>query len=271
MILPLLTVALAANPRTLPTGTTVKITDVARKDAFWRFRAELIGDLCVVGDPGLVRHHGKWYGGAVTCSDGTPYYFYQVAVEVGDYDITLPAPISDPTPPEEGPLDLGALFPTPSAEDPPEWPVGRKVRIRAISTSDATYERKPSLVGLECAVADAPLQSSGGEWFSGSLTCGDQGSWFFFQVGVDPLDAPKPTRKADGRLTEASVSAGRRVRIVDVATVDMLSTERKQLTGLSCTVAEAPLISTGDGWYAGRLFCGEGQEYQFYQVSVAPL
>lgn len=271
MILPLLTVALAANPRVLPTGTTVKITDVARKDAFWRFRSDLVGDLCVVGDPGLVRHHGKWYGGALTCSDGTPYYFYQVAVEVGDYEITLPEPTVEPEPPDDGPLDLGALFATPSAEDPPEWPVGRKVRIRAISSSDATYERKPSLVGTECTVADAPLQSSGGDWLSGSLTCADKGSWFFFQVAVDGLDAPKPTRKADGRLSEPSISAGRRVRVVDVANVDMLARDRERLVGLSCTVAEGPLLATGDGYYAGRLFCGEGQEYQFYQVAVAPL
>jgi hypothetical protein len=299
--------AAAASPEVIPAGTQVRIEAVSRRDAFWRFRDEIVGMICVVGEPGLERHRRKWHAGLVTCAGAEEYYFYEVEVTPGDYGVDLASllataavepepPEEDPTPPVPAPAPARPASPAPPSAWSSDWPVGATGKIRAVSPADETYNRKPSVVGWVCTVVDEPLARSGEGWLSGSLRC-DGKDWFFFQVALDPTSAvPEPApiaaaspapasappalatgagpssvaRKADGRLTGTPIPAGRIVRVVDISSSDLYFSDRRAWTGKVCTVAEAPLLPTGEGWYAGRLFCGEGAQRQFYQVAVAP-
>lgn len=262
-LLGLLHAALAAprpGPRALDAGTTVRVDEVGKKDAFWRFRAEIEGLICVVEEPGLVRHRGRWYAGAVACSDGQEYYFYQVVVTAGDFAMPTHTP-----PPEPPALDLVAEpRPPPARPDPPSpWPVGALVRIRAVSPIDATSEGK--VVGQRCEVVEAPLLETSAGWLSGSLRCEGAEPRFYYQVAVDALPAGT---SLDGRLRGAEIPAGRAVRVVEVSALDLHWRDRARLVGTTCTVLAAPLAATGESWYAGRLLCGD-QEWQLFQVAVA--
>lgn len=296
-------VAEAAGPRVIPAGTAVQIVEISPKDAFWRFRGELLGSECVVGETALVRRKGRWYGGELACDDGQPYYFYQVRVFVGSYGggvgwTTGP----EPAPPElaldpddlamvgtpdkrdgDGVVVAGASpareTPAPVVEAASEWAVGAPVRIRAVSAADATSTRAPPVAGMACTVQE-PLTRTGDAWVSGTLRCAGADT-FFYQVALDAyptagaaagsVPAGRAGRKADGRLTGEVLPAGRMVRIVDVAAQDANHADRARLVGTTCTVTEAALMPSGDGWYAGRLFCGEMGARAVSRVAVAPL
>ncbi|MDP2315977.1 MAG: hypothetical protein Q8P41_23980 [Pseudomonadota bacterium] len=184
----------------IPTGTAVRIEGIGRKDAFWRFREELVGQVCAVGEPGLVHQKREFYSGALECPGEESLYFYQVEVEQGDY---------------------GAIL---------------DELVRALPAAAPALERAEPM-GPELEV-DAP--------------------------------PAVPSRKADGRLQGAAVPAGQLVRIVDLAPADRYHADRAALIGLTCNVIEGPLVPSGDAWFAGRLFCGDGKDWQLYQVAVAP-
>jgi hypothetical protein len=281
------------EPELIATGTTVRINGVGRKDAFWRFRDDLVGQVCVVGDPGLVRQsrgpfRDAYYSGALACPDDQGLYFYQVEIERGVFsdmvggtightlgDLGLEAPEAPPPAVPAGP-ELAVE----DASPPSAWPVGARVRIRDLSVADANASRRAALVGQRCTVVEEALAPTGGAWVSGALRCDDGVDYFFFQVALDPGgDAPAtasgaartPSRKADGRLQGEPVPAGRMVRIVDVAPADRHHADRASLVGKTCSVIEGPLVPSVDSFYAGRLFCEGGASWQLYQVAVAPL
>ncbi len=274
----------ARGARVIPAGEAVRIESISKKDMFWRYRDELVGQVCLVGEPGLVRHRGKWYGGEITCADGFELFFFQVEVSRGDFGdavlaLTKRPPIAerDPAVPDAG---AGAAPPPdgpftgfgPTAPVAADWPVGARGRITAVSPADATHTRRASLLGRTCEVRDAPLSESGDAWLAGLVRC-DGEDLFFFQVALDPVAsaaAEGPGRKADGRLLSATLPVGERVRIVALAATDLYYTERDALIGQACFVAATPLVASGDGWYSGRLACGTAPERQFHQVAVAP-
>ncbi|MFN7143935.1 MAG: hypothetical protein ACK4YP_09180, partial [Myxococcota bacterium] len=200
----------AERPPMLPAGTVVAVTKVSRRDAFWRFRDELVGQECVVGEPGLARHRGRWYGGELACADGQPYYFFQVDVEVrsfappalvgagpeldADALFAPPSPAAAPPPvvPEAkvgGVVVAGAAparaTPAPVVETASEWAVGAPVRIRGVSPADASSTRTPSVVGLPCLVQE-PLTRTGDGWVAGTLRCAGADT-FFYQVALDAM------------------------------------------------------------------------------------
>lgn len=281
-----------SEPAFVATGTSVRIVAVGRKDAFWRFREDLVGQVCIVGDPGLVQQSGglrrnPYYSGALACPDDQELYFYQVKVEPGiDGGVVshvightlgdLPFPV--PEAPAPGPAG-----PELAVENVTPWPVGTRVRIRDLSAADANVSRRASLLGQRCTVTDAPLAPTGDAWLSGALLCDDGLDYFFFQVALEPADgiAPSvaasgasgdgPSRKADGRLQGEAVPAGRMVRVVDVGPADRHHADRASLVGRTCAVLEGPLVPSVGSFYAGRLFCEGGTSWQLYQVAVAPL
>lgn len=243
--------AAIAAPRGLDPGTQVRVDAVGRKDAFWRFRSEIEGLICVVGEPGLVRRRGAWWSGPVGCNDGQEYYFFQVRVTPGEFGNTPRASLPEPEPP------VTELVSPPPAPPPSRYPAGVRVRIRAVSEAD-TSDTAKGLVGSTCRVVE-PLAPSGESWWSGSLECGGT-TQYFYQVAVDPVDSP--------RLRGEPVPAGTRVTVEDLSPLDRYWPDRARLVGRTCSVLTAPLLPTGEDWYAGRLLCGS-DEWQLYQVAVS--
>lgn len=261
-------VAHAAEP--VPAGTTVRISKLSRQDAFFSSRKSIVGLVCGVDDPGLHWQGQKWYGGTLDCGGGDSYYFYKVAVEQGDFGdyaaITGHAF-------GEGSEDTYA------ATDSP-WPAYSRVRIAAISPEDAHVNDAATIVGQACTVADAGLEVTGEGWFSGQLKCDNDTSWYFYQVGVTALDAAAPTGSTSVTPTfpaltptvlgaaAAAFPAGKMVKVVDIAPADALHATKTEVIGRMCSVVESPLHPTGDGWYAGRLFCDDGKSYQVFMAKV---
>ncbi|MFZ5477014.1 MAG: hypothetical protein ACOZNI_09595 [Myxococcota bacterium] len=258
-------------------GSAVRIAGVGRKDAFWRYRDDLVGLFCTVDEPGLYPSKRKWLGGSLTCEDGGQYYFYQVQVEYADW--TPPADgygvlgvIGGVEGGMEGGLGLGGggAYVDPYAPAP-SWPVGARVKLTDVSPADAHYPNRASIVGKACAVLEGPLAESGEGWWTGGVKCDDGTDFYFYQVAVTAGDAAAPAGiSAAGTAVSPAggVAAGKMVKITDVAAADALAGERAKLVGRTCSVVEAALVPSGDGLYAGRLFCDDGKSYQFFKVGV---
>ena len=130
MILAWLSAAIAA-PRILDPGTQVRVDEVGRKDAFWRFRGDIEGLVCIVGESGMVRRPGKWWSGALGCNDGQEYFFFQVRVTPGDFGSTIRPALPEPAPPETDPEPAPPPVPLPSP-----FPSGTRIRLRGLGAAD---------------------------------------------------------------------------------------------------------------------------------------
>ncbi len=64
----------------LPSGSRVKILDVAPDDAYYSDKASIIGKTCTLQDTSSVKD-GGWHGGQIGCDDGSSYYFYKAAYQ----------------------------------------------------------------------------------------------------------------------------------------------------------------------------------------------
>jgi hypothetical protein len=65
------------------------------------------------------------------------------------------------------------------------------------------------------------------------------------------------------------IAPGKLVKVVDLAPADALYPTRAALVGHTCSVVEAALVPSGDGVYAGRLFCDDGKSWQVFKATVA--
>ena len=65
----------------VPSGTRVKIVDVAADDAYYADRATIVGKHCVTEEETSLKD-GGWHGGSIRCNDGSSYYFYKAQLEV---------------------------------------------------------------------------------------------------------------------------------------------------------------------------------------------
>jgi hypothetical protein len=255
----------------VPAGSVVRVGAVGKEDAFFKQRKGIVGLVCGVEDPGLDLQSAKgkkvWYGGSMTCGDAGNYYFYQVAVEVGDFGSDFES-LTGRT------LEASRL---PTEETP--WPVGTRVRVREVSVDDSYFKDRAGIIGQTCTVADNALSSAGESWFSGQVKCDNGIDYYFYQVSVEvpgavtapPVATPASTGTAT-TTTGAAASpypAGKMVKVVDVGPADALYATRATLIGHTCSVVESPLVATGEGFYAGRLFCDDGKSYQGFMLKVA--
>lgn len=261
----------------VPAGSVVRIGAVGKEDAFFKQRKGIVGLVCGVEDPGLDLQSAKgrkvWYGGSMTCGEAGNYYFYQVAVEVGDFGWDFES-LTGRT------LEASRL---PTEETP--WPVGTRLRVREVSADDSYHKDRAGIIGQTCTVRDNALSSAGENWFSGQVQCDNGIEYYFYQVSVEapgavtspplatpPLATPDASTGVPTATTAAAASpypAGKMVKVVDVGAVDALYATRTTLIGRTCSVIEAPLVATGEGFYAGRLFCDDGKSYQGFMLKVA--
>lgn len=270
--------AAPALPDYIEAGAVVRITGVGPADAFYRNRKELKGFYCGVEEGGMTREKGKFYSGSITCGEAGNYYFYNVAVEVGDwgidYSVLTGHAVGEPMPGSDTSSYSAAASP---------WTVGTRVVITGISSADAHVGDAPRLVGRTCTVAGDPLSSTGDVWFSGQLNCDGGEERYFYQVSVAAAGAATPApatvpvgvvgtpapATTTGAAAPSPFGAGKMVKVVDVGTSDALYATRATIVGHTCTILENPLLAMPEGWYAGRLFCDDGKSYQLLQVKVA--
>lgn len=213
------TPAHAAAREPIPAESGIRVVNVGRKDAFWRMKDVVVGLVCVVEDPGLVPQGRRWWAGAARCSDGLPYFFFQVDVEPVSPDVVAAAfegrprhaPVlstTEPVAPEELAPDTisgaaaspGATPPAPGADLPPDaWLPGTRVRVVAIAPRDQ-YAGRKDLLGATCEVAEDPLVPAEERWRTGAVLCGEEELYFYkatFEAVADdaPLGpAPTPSR-----------------------------------------------------------------------------
>jgi hypothetical protein len=280
----------AKPPERVSVGTPVRIVAVSKDDAFWPNRTALEGLRCEVTAPGLERSRKSLYGGPMVCADGESYYFYQVRVEIlpaeaGPTVVTATVPAASPAPAGgAAPGSAPALAPTaapPAAEGLPAnkdermrlalrdlrnsetaatpWPVGRAAILRSVSADDAYHAELETLRGQRCVVQDEALESTGQGWWSGAMLC-DGVERYFFQASLDA--APQAVAAPEW-------AAGTLVKVAGLEAQDVHAADAAKLVGRTCSVIVAPLVSSGEDTFAGRLFCDDGKQWQLFRVKVA--
>lgn len=162
---------------------------------------------------------------------------------------------------------------------PPDYiEEGAVVIITGVGPADAFYRQRKYLKGLACGVEQGGMVRERGKWYSGSITCGADGNFYFYNVAVEldtyGYDYATLTGHAVGEpMPGAEPSpwpAGTRVTIEDVSPGDAHVGAKSTLVGATCTVAGMDLVSTGDPWFSGQLSCDATGEWYFYQVKVGP-
>jgi len=250
-----------APPREeVPEGTTLRIWDISREDAWYPHRARLVDTECRVG-PGVLRPNGEvWFDGQVTCADGLTYVFYQFTFELHPM-----AGLAD------GSCPAGAY-----AGD--VLPNGSKVRILGLSDQDAFFDVRDSVIGLEGTVDGDlhPQRGIGDCWFGGGFVATNGDDYYFYEVAValDSL-APAigvglPPECAPGVFTGPGIEDGRRVKIVDIHPDDAYFDTRYSLIGVAGTVS-GDLHNNGGCWYGGGFVADDGTDFYFYRASVVPV
>ncbi|MDP2310382.1 MAG: hypothetical protein Q8P18_30475 [Pseudomonadota bacterium] len=243
----------------IPAGSVVRVKAVGKADAFFKQRKGIVGLVCGVEDPGLDPQSKKFYGGSMTCGEAGNFYFYQVAVELGDFGLDFET-LTGRT------LEASR---EPTLDSP--WPVGARVRVRDVSADDSYHKDRAGIIGLDCTVKDSALSDAGEGWFSGQVQCDNGTGYYFYQVGVDApgtVSAAVPTGALPAAAAESPFPAGKMVKVLDIGAADALYPTRTALVGRTCSVVEAPLVATGEGFYAGRLFCDDGKSYQGFMLKV---
>jgi hypothetical protein len=224
-------------------GTTVTVVDLNPDDAFYSDRASIVGQVCTVeGD--LHRNDNLWYGGGLSCPDGSKY-FYKVAVARGG----------------AAPRAASA-----SAAVSGSLPKGTRVTITDVSPEDAYYSDRSGIIGKSCTTDDATSDNGGG-WSGGPISCDDGSSYYFYKAALSAGGgyAAAPSGSA-GQDLGASVKDGTKVRITDLGSSDLYYDTREAFIGKPCTVS-GDLLRNDGLFYAGGLTC-EGDYWYFAAVSV---
>lgn len=142
-------------------GKKVTIVDVSSDDAYYSNRLDLVGMVCTV-DGDLHRNEDLWYGGGMKCPDGGKY-FYKVQVASGKAKVGAAA--------ASGGRLSGSIA------------SGTRVTITDVSSEDAYYADRGSIIGKSCTTADATSDNGGG-WHGGQIHCDDGESYYFYKAAL---------------------------------------------------------------------------------------
>lgn len=155
---------------------------------------------------------------------------------------------------------------------------GAVVVITGVGPADAFHRQRRYIVGLACGVEEGGMTRERGRWYSGSVTCGAEGNFYFYNVSVEldthGYDYAALTGHAVGEPMPGTAPSpwpdGARVTIEDVSAGDAHVGAKSTLVGATCTVSGADLVSSGDVWFSGPLSCDNAGDWYFYQVKVGP-
>jgi hypothetical protein len=236
-------------------GATLRIWDISSTDAWYPHRARLIDMECTAGAGGVHPNDGVWFDGKVTCTDGLEYVFYQFTFElrpsVAVADSACPA----------GAYVGGQL------------PHGSTVRILGLSTEDAYFDVRDTVVGLRGTVDGGlqPQRGLGGCWFGGGFVSEGGDDYYFYEVAVaaDAIaSSPGSPECAPGVFTGARLENGRRVKIVDIHPDDAYYDTRFSVIGVTGAVS-GDLHNNEGCWFGGGFVADDGTDFYFYRASVA--
>ncbi len=224
------TTAAALGP--IANGTAVTILDISPEDAYYPDMASIVGKSCTA-TADLSWSDANYYSGPVSCTDGSSYYFYQAAFEVGA---------------SSGIISSGTAF-----------------TIADVSPEDAYYADRASIIGKSC-YADGDLYVSEGSWYTGQVQCTDNTSYYFYQVATSVSGgAASASVAGTGALT---IAQGTDFKITGLSPEDAYYSDMSTIVGKSCHAAAEMTLSDGR-WYSGSVACTDGSTYYFYQVATS--
>ena len=241
----------------LPTGSVVKILDVASDDAYFSDRSTIMGKTCTLDGASSFKD-GEWHGGSVNCTDGSNYYFYKAAYEL----VTVgggAAPVV---------ADGRATYSVPN---------GSRVKVVDIASDDAYYSDRAAIIGKLCTLSE-DSSFKDGSWHGGQVSCADGSSYYFYKAAyvVQGLGAVGGAVGGGGAAAIAGdrvmhqVRKGIRVRVLDIASDDAYYSDRGSIIGKRCTTDEPSSYKEG-GWQGGQVRCDDGSSYYFYKAAYEKL
>jgi hypothetical protein len=224
-------------------GQTVTIVDIHPEDAYYAARSTYIGLSCTVsGD--LHRNDGLWYGGGADCTGISGMYFYKAKFALASGGGTTTTSAAKKT--------GGAV------------PSGTSITLVDLSTEDAYYGDKASIIGKSCTAGD-DLTDHGGGWYGGPVSCNDGSSFYFFKVGVS---VGSSSASKGGTPYTSAIGAGTTVLVTDISKEDAYYSTRSEIIGKTCTAGGTTSYYPG-GWHSGPFKCTDGSDYYFYQAALA--
>lgn len=152
-------------------------------------------------------------------------------------------------------------------------PSGTRVRIEDVSSSDAYFSGRDSMVGLICRTnADSNVNGDG--WHGGPVTCDNGQDYYFYQaayvLAADATSSAKATISTTaGRRIEKDIPEGTRIRIDDISAEDAYY-PGKDYIGLTCTAGDG-MTHNGGGYHGGPVSCDDGQSFYFYKAAMVAL
>ena len=153
-------------------------------------------------------------------------------------------------------------------------PIGafHNVSVLDISSEDAYYSDKATIVGKRCVTQEETSFKDGG-WHGGSVNCPDGSSYYFYKAALADNGA---TAGGGGRggggapaagIAYASVPSGTRVKLLEVSSEDAYFSDKATIVGKHGVTEEATSLKDG-GWHGGSIRCNDGSSYYFYKVQI---
>jgi len=146
-------------------------------------------------------------------------------------------------------------------------PAETRVRVLAVSESDAYFPQRAEIVGKTGTVDRMdPTGSSGQCWYGGQFNGDDGSSYYFYQVALEVIAGGGGC--PSGSYTGTEVYSGTRVRILAVSPEDAYYGTRHSIEGKVGRV-EGTWSKMGEPcWFAGQFYADDGSSNYFYQAAV---
>ena len=153
-------------------------------------------------------------------------------------------------------------------------PANELVRIVEVSSEDAYFSSKDTLVGRACTTDEATTINGDG-WHGGGAHCGTD-SYYFYKVAYQDM-GPAPVTAATtptgtvvpaipGLRATAPIPSGTRVKLLDIHSEDAYYADRSTMLGKLCTFAETSSFKDVE-WHGGSVNCDDGSNYYFYKAA----
>lgn len=173
-----------------------------------------------------------------------------------------------------------ALLAATALAKPPPTPdyveAGTVVILTDVGPKDAFFRQRKYIKGLACGVEEGGMTREMGKWYSGSVTCGAEDNFYFYNVAIaldtSGYDYAALTGHAPGEPMPGSEPspwpAGARVEILGISNMDAHVGLSASLVGTTCSVTGLGLTAAGEDWFSGQLTCDGIGDYYFFQVRV---
>ncbi|MBW1880650.1 MAG: hypothetical protein JRJ84_20020, partial [Deltaproteobacteria bacterium] len=146
-------------------------------------------------------------------------------------------------------------------------PAETKVRVVAVSESDAYHPQRAEIVGKIGKVDRMdPTGASGECWYGGQFYGDDGSSYYFYQVAVEVIGGGGGC--PSGAFSGTEIYGGTRVRILGVSPEDAYYGTRHSIVGKVGRV-DGTWSKMGEPcWFSGQFYADDGSSNYFYQAAV---